>query len=135
MDEATDCGSIEQMPIVLRYVDSEKEINKRFIKFVLCEGMTGEALAKNIEDTLAELNLPLENCCGQGYDGASAMSSKTKGASGRLLTKNPKALYVHCSSHRLNLVVAKACQIPTVVQMLGRAQKIANFSEIEKENR
>ena len=55
------------------------------------------------------------------------MSSKTKGASGRLLTKNPKALYVHCSSHRLNLVVAKACQIPTVVQMLVRAQKIANF--------
>ena len=34
-DEATDCGSIEQMPIVLRYVDSEKEINERFIKFVL----------------------------------------------------------------------------------------------------
>ena len=125
-DEATDCGSIEQMPIVLRYVDSEKEINERFIKFVLCEGMTGEALAKNIEDTLAELNLPQENCRGQGYDGASAMSSKTKGDSGRLLTKNPKALYVHCSSHRLNLV-AKACQIPTVVQMLGRAQKIANF--------
>ena len=79
------------MLIVLRYVDSEKEINERFIKFVLCEGMTGEALAKNIEDTLAELNLPLENCHGQGYDGASAMSSKTKGASGRILTKNPKA--------------------------------------------
>ena len=54
--------------------------------------MTGEALAKNIEDTLAELNLLLENCRGQGYDGASAMSSKTKGASGCLLTKNPKAL-------------------------------------------
>ena len=126
-DEATDCGSIEQMPIVLRYVDSEKEINERFIKFVLCEGMKGEALAKNIEDTLAELNLPLENCRGQGYDGASTMSSKTKGASGCLLTKNPKALYVHCSSHRLNLVVAKACQIPTIVQMLGRAQRIANF--------
>ena len=54
--------------------------------------MTGEALAKNIEDTLAELNLSLENCRGQGYDGASAMSSKTKGASGRILTKNPQSL-------------------------------------------
>ena len=114
------------MPIVLRYVDSNKEINERFVKFVQCEGVTGEALATNIEDTLQELSLPLENCRGQGYDGASAMSSQSKGVSGRILKKNPKALYVHCSSHRLNLVVAKACQLPSVVQMLGCAQ-ITNF--------
>jgi hypothetical protein len=126
-DEATDCSSIEQMPIVLRYVDSNKEINERFVKFVQCEGVTGEALATNIEDTLQELSLPLENCRGQGYDGASAMSSQSKGVSGRILKKNPKALYVHCSSHRLNLVVAKACQLPSVVQMLGCAQKITSF--------
>ncbi len=126
-DEATDCASTEQMPIVLRYVDSSKEINERFVKFVQCEGVTGEALAKNIEDTLQEVGLPLENCCGQGYDGASAMSSKSKGVCGRILKKNPKALYVHCSSHRLNLVVAKACTLPSVVQMLGVAQKITSF--------
>ena len=41
--------------------------------------------------------------------------------------KNPKALYVHCSSHRLNLVVAKACTVPSVVQKLGVAQKITSF--------
>ena len=126
-DEATDCGSKEQMPIVLRYVDSTKEINERFIKFVECEGMTGEALAKNIEDTLQEVGLSLENCRGQGYDGASAMSSQSKGVSGRILSKNPKALYVHCSSHRLNLVVAKACQLTPVRNMLGHAQKIPTF--------
>ena len=114
------------MPIVLRYVDSSKEINERFVKFVQCKGVMGEALANNIEDTLQELGLPLGNCCGQGYDGASAMSSQSKGVSGRILKKNPKALYVHCSSHRLNLVVAKACQLPSVVQMLGCAQ-ITNF--------
>ena len=126
-DEATDCGTIEQMPIVLRYVDSKKEINERFIKFVRCVGMTGEALAKNIEDTLEEINLPLENCRGQGYDGASAMSSNTVGVAGRILSKNPKALYVHCSSHRLNLIVSKACKLTPVIQMLGLAQKITTF--------
>ena len=115
------------MPIVLRYVDSSKEINERFVKFVQCEGVTGEALVKNIEDTLQEVGLPLENCCGQGYDGASAMSSKSKRMSVRILMKNPKALYVHCTNHRLNLVVAKACTVPSVVQMLGVAQKITSF--------
>ena len=89
--------------------------------------MTGEALAKNIKDTLDEVGLPLENCRGQGYDGASAMSSKSKGVSSHILKKNPKALYVHCSSHCLNLVVANACKLPSVVQMLGIAQKLSSF--------
>ncbi|XP_046844785.1 52 kDa repressor of the inhibitor of the protein kinase-like [Xenia sp. Carnegie-2017] len=126
-DEATDCSSTEQMPIVVRYVDSKQEINERFIKFVECEGMTGEALAKNIEDTLNEVGLLLSNCRGQCYDGASAMSSKSKGVAGRILKKNPKALYIHCASHRLNLVVAKACGEQTVKNMLGHAQKIFSF--------
>lgn len=55
------------------------------------------------------------------------MSSERKGVSGRILQKNPKALYVHCSSHRLNLVVAKACSILPVKNMLGQAQKIVSF--------
>jgi hypothetical protein len=108
-------------------VDSSKEINYWFVKFAQCEGVTGEALVNNIEDTLQELGPPLENCSGQGYDGASAMSSQSKGVSGRILKKNPKALYVHCSSHHLNLFVAKACQLPSVIQMLGCAQKITSF--------
>ena len=127
-DEATDCGKKEQMPIVIRYVDSKNEINERFIKFVNCDtGMTGLALAKNIEDTLDEVGLPLENCRGQGYDGASAMSSMRKGVSGRILSKNPKALYVHCASHRLNLCVAKACSIVSIRRMLDHAKSVANF--------
>ena len=126
-DEAADCGNKEQMRIVLRYVDSSKEINERFIKYVECEeGVTGEALAKYVEDTLGEIGLPLSNCRGQGYDGASSMSSKARGVSGRILRKNPKALYVHCSSHRLNLV-AKPCTLPVVRNMLGQAKKIASF--------
>jgi hypothetical protein len=55
------------------------------------------------------------------------MSSQKKGVSGRILSKNPKALYIHCSSHRLNLVIANACEILAVKNMLGQAKKIASF--------
>ena len=127
-DEATDCSNREQMPIVLRYVDSNKEINERFIKFVECDdGVTGKALAKNVEDTLDEIGLPLGQCRGQGYDGASAMSSKSKGVSGRILSKNSKAIYVHCASHCLNLVIAKTCKLTSIRNMLGHAQTISTF--------
>ena len=79
-DEATECGNKEQMAIILLYIDSQKQINECFIKFVSCEdGVTGLALAKNIEYTLEEVGIPLANCRGQGYDGASAMSSMRKG--------------------------------------------------------
>ena len=116
------------MPITIRFVDSKNEIQERFIKFVNCdEGLTGEALAKNIEDTLKEVGLPLANCRGQGYDGASAMSSMRKGVSGRILANNPKAIYVHCTSHHLNLAVAKACNIPAVSHMLSQAKKLVSF--------
>lgn len=56
------------MPIVLRYVDSNWEINE--------DGMSGLALVSNVEATLQEVGLPLQNCGGQGYAGASAMSSQ-----------------------------------------------------------
>ena len=75
------------MPIVLRYVYSKKEINDRFIKFVECDSVIGEASADNIECTLV-VRLFLENCPGQSYEGASAMSGQCKGVSGRILTKN-----------------------------------------------
>ena len=55
------------------------------------------------------------------------MSSKSKEVSGRILQKNPKALYVHCSSHCLNLVVAKACKLSAAKQMFGVAQKLSSF--------
>ena len=75
--------SIEQMSIVLRYINSDKEINERFIKFVKCKEVTGEALAKKVEeDTMDEIELSLDNCHGQGYHAASLMSSKLKGVPG-----------------------------------------------------
>ena len=36
-DEVTDCSNKEQMPLVLRYVDKEGEIQERFIKFIHCD--------------------------------------------------------------------------------------------------
>ena len=35
--------------------------------------------------------------------------------------------YVSTFSHHLNLIVAKACKLTPVIQMLGLAQKITTF--------
>ena len=52
----------------------------------------------------------IQDCCGQAYDGASAMSSASKGASAVIKKKQPLAESVHCRSHCLNLAIVFACK-------------------------
>ena len=109
-DEVTDCSNKEQMPLVIRYVDCSNIIQVRFIKFIHCnEGVSGEALKDKIIDCLLnELNLDVENCRGQCYDGAGNMAGKYSGVAACILNLNPLALFTHCASHRLNLCIAAA---------------------------
>ena len=41
----------------------------------------------------------------QCYDGASVMSGSCSGVSARIKELNPKAVYIHCCAHRLNLAL------------------------------
>ena len=52
----------------------------------------------------------------------------TSAGSARLKAqKNPKALYVHCNFHVLNLVIVKACSLPSVCNMAGTITEISQF--------
>lgn len=48
---------------------------------------------------------------GQGYDGAANMAGRFKGTQTVVRETYPKALYVHCAAHSLNLAVSAACGI------------------------
>ena len=56
-----------------------------------------------------DLGLSLEDLRGQGYDGVATMSGEKSGVHRRILDKQPKVLYTHCSDHSFNLVIAQAC--------------------------
>ena len=59
------------MPLVLRFIDANGNIREDFINFILCEnGVSDEAIADSIITEIRELGLDMENCRGQGYDGA-----------------------------------------------------------------
>jgi hypothetical protein len=98
-DEASDCGNIEQLSIVLRYVDKQCQIREKFLGFVPCKkGVSGEALATTIKAFLRDLNLRIDDCRGQGYDGAGNLAGRLSGVAARIQETNEKALYVHCNS-------------------------------------
>ena len=79
-DEVMDSANKEQMALVLRYVDADFNIQENFVKFIhLKSGLSGEQLSKNILDAIADLGLDIQDCRGQGYDGAGAMAGIKNG--------------------------------------------------------
>ena len=132
-DEASDISCKEQMSLVLRFVDSDYNIREDFVKYIHCKrGLSGEALAEQIVDTLEDLGLKIEHCRGQGYDGAGAVAGRVKGVSARIQKKNHKAIFTHCFNHRLNLCVCKACLIQNVRNMLDRVKSICYFFNLSE---
>ena len=55
------------------------------------------------------------------------MSGKKKGVSSLILKENPLAMYVHCYSHKLNLVIQSSMNIPELTLVITQMGKIINF--------
>ncbi|XP_071577285.1 52 kDa repressor of the inhibitor of the protein kinase-like [Temnothorax nylanderi] len=66
-------------------------------------------------------------CVGQGYDGCSAMAGKENGVKSIIQRKYPNIHYVHCSSHRLNLVVHDLNKLGEVRNTIGTIKEIIKF--------
>lgn len=115
LDCTPDASKTEQMTLIIRYVSlkqtddnprtSEIVINESFLGFIPIEKSTGLKLTEIILEQLSELGLSLENIRGQGYDNGSNMKGIQNGVQARIKNINPRAFYVPCSSHSLNLVV------------------------------
>nr|XP_047132966.1 zinc finger MYM-type protein 1-like isoform X2 [Hydra vulgaris] len=118
-DEASDVSQTEQMAVVVRYVDECCKVKEDFLKFVSCNsGLTGVLLSTKIKKSIHKLGLEMSYCRGQGYDGAGNMAGHLCGVAALILKDFPKAPYIHCYSHQLNLCVAKACAIPSIRDMM-----------------
>jgi len=108
VDCTPDISHTEQLSIVVRGVDVNEsmgaEIYEHFVEFVGVHDTTGKGLCEQILLFLRKFGIPLADCRGQGYDSRSNMRGNVNGVQARLLELNPKAAYMPCASHRLNLV-------------------------------
>ena len=103
------------MPLCIRFVDEQKDIREEFIQFSTLVRVTGEAIAAQICNDLAGLDLDVKNIRGQGYDGASNLSSERIGVQ----AQSPLA-----TSHCLNLVISHSCSLPVVRNVLDQMKQI-----------
>ena len=126
-DETTDVSNTEQLCISIRFVDETCSIHEEFLGFVSLARTTGEAVATSILEALQTWSLDVKNCRGQGYDGASSMSSAARGTQAFIRQRSPKAVYTHCNAHCLNLAFVHSCDIPMIRNMIGTLNEICSF--------
>ena len=99
------------MSLVLRYVVQEDGIHgKNVIKesllgFAACGSLSAAGLCETLLTSLRDCRIDLLGCVAQCFDGAAVMSGRCTGVQARIRELCPKAIYVHCFAHRLNLVI------------------------------
>ncbi|CAN1157895.1 Zinc finger MYM-type protein 1 [Linum perenne] len=96
---------LEQMAIVLRYVNQEGSIVERFLGISHVKDTKALTLKKEIEYMFVTHGLSLSRIRGQGYDGASNMKGEINGLKTLILAENSAAYYVHCFAHQLQLTL------------------------------
>lgn len=130
-DEATDISRTAHLSLCVRYVEhhaSELPVLKEdFVDFVPVYDLTGKALANTILSSLRGHGFDLNLLCGQGYDGAASMSGHLNGVQAFVRQIVPRALYVHCSAHSLNLALLHSCKLPSIRNCLGTVSAVCAF--------
>ena len=68
------CANLEQLSVVIRFVDGDKQIREEFLDFITVERITGDSIFAALLSWLQAHELDVAYCRGQGYDGASSIS-------------------------------------------------------------
>ena len=103
VDEATDISNTEQLCLSVRWVDNAFMIHEAPVELIEVPKTDAATLAMMIKDSLIHFSLPLSQCRGQSYDGASNMSGHISGVAARIQKEEESAIYVHCLAHCTNL--------------------------------
>ena len=107
-DEVTDVSNKEQVAVCLRSTNENFGVHEDFIGLHVVESIEADVLVSVLKDVLLWLNLSINNCRGQCYDGAANMAGARTGVATQITREEPKAIYTHCYGHALNLAASDA---------------------------
>lgn len=86
-------------------------IKERAVGFMETADLSAQGISLKILEVLQPLELDPTLCVGFCFDGASVMSGNRGGVHVLLKQTFKQVVYVHCNSHRLNLVLCTAAKV------------------------
>ena len=105
-DESRDISNKEQLTCVLRWISAtDLSIHEDFLGMYRLEKADAETITASLKDILLRCNLTIDDCRWQTYDGAASMAGSRSGVPARISSENPRALYIHCGNHSLDLAL------------------------------
>ena len=104
-DETCDASNTEQLSFYVRWIGENFKKNESFIGLHELKNTSSDHLVYVIKNILLACNFDFNKICGQCYDKAASMSGEKTGVKTQILIENPKALWIHCLNHGLNLAV------------------------------
>ena len=91
VDEATDISHTEQMSLSVRWVNEKYQISEDTLGLMELPNTKVLTIYKQVKDILIRCCLPLSQCRGQDYDGASNMSGIRNGVQALVKQEESKA--------------------------------------------
>ncbi|CAM4832642.1 unnamed protein product [Rotaria magnacalcarata] len=88
---------------------------------------TAAGIAKAITTFIQASGLKIEKIRSQGYDGANVVAGRLGGVQKLIRDIVPRANYVHCSNHSLDLVLAVACKLQQIKFFFGLIKSTTSF--------
>ena len=129
-DETMDISRKEQFSICVRYVTGQLQVQERFLGFWDVATTDGETLCLKIQEILSQLGINLNMLRAQAYDGASNMRGRYSGVATRIKELEPRAIYIHCYCHLLNLSLQDSCTSDHLIRnTLGSVNALYDFLE------
>ncbi|KAL4084123.1 hypothetical protein QTP88_027958 [Uroleucon formosanum] len=101
------------------------EIKEYFMDFIHISSTTGMDLSNILIEKLKEYGLSIHNIRGQAYDNGENMAGLYKGVKAHILKQNPRAFFVPCAAHSLNLCLKDAGGSSSTAQLFfGMIERI-----------
>lgn len=125
-DETADISGVEQLSICVRYL-KDKLVHEEFLGFFPLLEFDAKFITKTILEACSNIDIDMNKCVGQGYDGCATMAGHISGVQKRINDVYPMAHFFHCASHRLNLVINDLNSVTEVRNCIGKIKETIIF--------
>lgn len=105
IDESADKSQLEQVSICLRIVLNGLIVSEIFVGFFQQWTLQHRHYFKFVKSLFFRIGLRMTKLWGQCYDGTANVSGRLTGLQARIREEESRALHVHCTAHKWNLVV------------------------------